>query len=210
MIMRISRKLIIIVLLIVVILSASTFGAYAMLIRPILKEQDEAMQTLEVEKQVLQELQVQTKQVNNRPMESSTSLQRKVPVKPLLEQLVLLVERAEVVSNSSVKNIKVTEDGQEEGVENSKKTLLEVKVKYETYEKMQKFIEVLQSQERIVHIDTIDFVWNIEEKEEEQTETTYTVTMAAFHARDLEGLEDGIPKVDIPKSSEKKNPLKPQ
>jgi type IV pilus assembly protein PilO len=208
MIIKFSRKLIMIALLIVIVLSISMFGAYTMFVKPVLKEYNQATQTLELEKKVLDQLKQQAGQVNGQPSESSASLQRKVPVKPLVEQLVLLVERAEVMSSSLVKNIKVIEAGVEEGLENVKKTSLEVNVKYETYEKMQKFMQVLQSQERIVNIDNIEFIWNMENAE--QTETTYMVTVAAFHAPDLEGLEEGVPKVDVPNGSEKKNPLKPQ
>lgn len=52
-------------------------------------------------------------------LESSRDLQQKVPVKPMQDQLVLDLEKAETISNSEIKSMNFTEDGQLEAADNS-------------------------------------------------------------------------------------------
>ncbi|GGE75731.1 hypothetical protein [Priestia taiwanensis] len=215
----VTKKIVVISLLLFVMLSGASIGAYYLYIKPVQAEHEQAKQSLQAERQLLEQTKKRVEELRVNPTVSSAVLQYKVPIQPLTEQIVLFIEKAEVMSRSKVKSI-TFEEGIE-GIENAKKVTLDVKVSFETYEKMQYFLELLQNQKRIIHVDALAFSWKDEMEQplqerrgqveganvEKKTESTYSVKISAFYAADLQGLEDGLPKVDIPKGSKKTNPL---
>lgn len=72
---------------------------------------------LDTEKQLLQVLQNKTKQAEERTIQSTMELQKEVPVKPLVEQFLLDLDKAEIISNSFISNLSVSEDEVSESAE---------------------------------------------------------------------------------------------
>lgn len=78
---------------------------YFLLIKPLETERDRLENDLKTEKQLLEVVQSRVNQMQNQTFESTIELQKRVPVKPVLEQFLLDLEKAEVVSNSFISNM---------------------------------------------------------------------------------------------------------
>jgi type IV pilus assembly protein PilO len=118
--------------------------------------------------------------------ESSVQLQKRVPVKPLLEQFIIDLEMAETLSNSQILQISFTDEGGEtitdpsvtqtippaentqtaENPEQSETTpkpegikeiTLNLSIESESYFDLEKFIETLEQLDRIVEVKSINF-----------------------------------------------------
>jgi type IV pilus assembly protein PilO len=106
---RFSKKEAIVLVLSVLLTAAAVFGGYYLYLEPKYKDIDSAKATLKTNQELLATLQQQQKKTSDITAESVAVLQRKVPVKPQLEQLILDLEKAEVVSGSSIKNMSFSE-----------------------------------------------------------------------------------------------------
>ncbi len=106
---RFSKKEILILVLAVLLTSAIIFAAYNFYISPKKQDIETKTSTLKSEQQVLATLAQQQNKKTNLTVESIAALQRKVPVKPQLEQLILDLEKAEIVSGSQIKNMSFAE-----------------------------------------------------------------------------------------------------
>lgn len=107
--LRFEKKEIYTLLLALVLIIGSIFAGYYFYISP--KKQDIETQTatLKSEKQLLATLQEKASVKNPVTAESIAVLQRKVPVKAQLEQLILDLEQAEVVSDSLITSMTFSE-----------------------------------------------------------------------------------------------------
>lgn len=173
----------------------------------------------------------------NHSAESTIHLQEQVPVKPLAQQLLLDIEKAEVVSGSFVANMTFQdgeaielEDNRGEDSENSEgaetdrkeedktspplpvgveKITVSLTIESQSYFELESFLQMLENLNRIVVVDAIDFTANEEiiEESQENTPITYQVTLSAFYMPTLSDLIDQLPKIDTPKPANKKNPF---
>lgn len=154
---------------------------------------------LTTQEQILSTLQNKITDTNRTAFDSTVTLQKMVPVKPMSEQLLLDIEKAEVVSGSFVENLEfqdgeVAEDSQEpedlesiatgEDVDSEaedtkksdslpsglKKITVTINVESPTYFEFEDFIGILENSERITIIESIDFT----EKDEEIIEEGQT------------------------------------
>ena len=80
-------------------------GAYFLLVYPKIGVIDRKESELNTQQQILATLESGIGKSNDTAMESTTTLQKQVPVKPLAQQLLLVIEKAEVVSNSFVSSM---------------------------------------------------------------------------------------------------------
>lgn len=78
---------------------------------PLKTDLETKQQTLKTEQKLLDTVVKQNAESNNKVNENTRELQKKVPVKPLQEQLILDLEKAETVSGSQIKSMGFSMDG---------------------------------------------------------------------------------------------------
>jgi type IV pilus assembly protein PilO len=192
--------------------------------------------------------------------EDTRELQKKVPVLPLQEQILLDLEKAETVSNSKIKNMGFSKDAdvaaptdqaatgtgtsdaqtaqpaaskvdgtqaagapQGDGTQSAqanqttgpvapagmKKLTVQLSVDSPTYQDFEKFIETLESFQRIVVVEAISYSGGeeITSLDQETKPLSYTLTVSAFYMPTLTDLETQTPKIDAPAPAGKLNPL---
>lgn len=173
-----------------------------------------AESTYESDSQVLYALE---QQLENQPEPltvSSFEFQKKVPVDPLTNLVILQIEKAEVVSKSLVQSVSFSEgpfviENPPEGVEALQELLVSLSIETPTYATLETFINEIEQLDRIFVVESIAFSSNgeVTTAEKEQTNLQLTLTFSAFYRPDLiELLEEG-PKVDTPPPADKVNPL---
>ncbi|MGD6802438.1 hypothetical protein [Rossellomorea aquimaris] len=84
-------------------------GVYFLLYNPVQMEIGLREQELETEEKLISLLEEKTSNIEQETFESSISLQKKVPVKPMTEKLLLDLEKAETISDSFVSSIQFAE-----------------------------------------------------------------------------------------------------
>lgn len=170
--------------------------------------------TLQTDRQVLFSLEQQLADQPEIPVVSSLELQKKVPVDPLTELVMLQIEKAEVVSQSLVQSASFTEgpfviEAPPEGVETLQELLVSLSIETPTYETLETFIDELEKLDRILIVDSIQFssMGEVTTEEQEDEQLQLTLTFSAFYRPDLIELLDEGPKVDTPAPADKVNPL---
>lgn len=221
----------------VLVLIVLLVGIYFFVLYPKLEKVSLKESELHSQEQLLSALQSKVTSANTHTFENTVSLQKKLPIKPMSQQLLLLIEKAEVISNSFVANISFA-DGEltidppaEENVDEQneeatsdqsegekvvaflpsgvKKITAQLRVESPSYFELEKFIDILENSVRIVVIEEIKFTANEEIIEEEQAEKLlkYDVILSAFYMPALTDLLDTLPKIQSPNPANKKNPL---
>ncbi|QOR65697.1 pilus assembly protein PilO [Cytobacillus suaedae] len=99
-----KKQLLIITMSSLLILLLCVF-LYYLLIKPLETERGQLENELKTEKLLLEVIQTRVNQMQNQTFESTIELQKRVPVKPVLDQFLLDLEKAEVVSNSFISNM---------------------------------------------------------------------------------------------------------
>ncbi|WP_053367282.1 hypothetical protein [Bacillus sp. FJAT-27245] len=94
------------------LLIAFAVGAYFLAIQPLKDELKMKQDSLKTEEQLLAIIQGKEKETEQFSPESSTQMQHKIPVKPLVEQMILDFEKAEVVSGSKVLSMAFAKDSE--------------------------------------------------------------------------------------------------
>lgn len=213
-------------------------------------------QSLNTEQKLLEAVTQKKVDETTKVVEDTRELQKKVPVKPLLEQFILDLEKAEIVSKSVISSMSFTKDAdvvlatetpaenapadqaattgqetaappaetgeatQEAAAANGqpvaapeskglKKLTVSLSVESPTYEDLEKFIETLESLERIVVVESISYtgVEEITTLEAELAPLTYSISVSAYYLPTLDDLIAELPKIDAPAPANKKNPL---
>ncbi|WP_064092508.1 hypothetical protein [Rossellomorea aquimaris] len=183
---------------------------------------------LQTEKAILQAMEAKTN-VESRAF-TDLSLQKKIPVEPLTEQLLLDFEMAEVVSESFIQSMSFEkndfsqtlseiEGGNEEDgtastdVGNSliKRLQITMTVESPTYFEMERFLTEVENLERIVEVNQLIFT-GTEEFNEGVVEGSdqsiiYQIVASAFYLPTLTELKESLPSIDSPPPSLKKNPF---
>lgn len=187
----------------------SYFNIYS----PAKEANERAAQTLANERDILFALQRQEAQQSPAESSSSRQLQEKVPVKPLEDLILLQVQKAEVKSDTYVHEVNFSLEepmieNPPEHVANVQAVIAEVHLETDVYSKIDRFIEEIESMERIFIVDGIEFTApeEIRTVEQETNNIGMTVTFHAFYRPDLENLVDEAPKVDASVPSGKHDP----
>ncbi|WP_042345587.1 hypothetical protein [Bacillus massiliigorillae] len=106
-----TKKNVYISILLVLVIGGCFVGLYYWKIDPMKVQTENKRAELQNEEEYLQTIQginsPTSKEIN---LGTTVELQKKLPVKPLVQQLVLDLQKAEVVSNSMIKNISIVEE----------------------------------------------------------------------------------------------------
>ncbi|WP_075620468.1 LysM peptidoglycan-binding domain-containing protein [Paenisporosarcina indica] len=170
--------------------------------------------TLATDRQTLFALEQQLADQPEIPLVSSLELQKKVPVEPLTELILLQVEKAEVVSQSMVQSISFAEapfviEAPPEGVETLQQLAVSMTIETANFKNLEIFIDELEKLDRILVVESIAFgsPGEITTADQEQDKLSLSLTFSAFFRPDLIELLDEVPKVDTPPPADKVNPL---
>lgn len=173
-----------------------------------------AESTLATDRQTLFALEQQLADQPEVPLVSSLELQKKVPVEPLTELILLQVEKAEVVSQSMVQSISFAEapfviEAPPEGVETLQQLAVSMTIETTNFKNLETFIDELEKLDRILVVESIAFgsPGEITTADQEKDKLSLSLTFSAFFRPDLIELLDEVPKVDTPPPAEKVNPL---
>jgi len=170
--------------------------------------------TLTTDRQVLFALEQQLADQPEIPIVSSLELQKKVPIDPLTELIILQIEKAEVVSDSLVQSIGFSEgpfviEAPPEGVETLQQLLVNLSIETSSYATLEAFIDEIEKLDRILIVDNISFSLpgEVTTEELEPAKLQLSLSFTAFYRPDLLELLDEGPKVDTPAPADKSNPL---
>ncbi|QBP40770.1 LysM peptidoglycan-binding domain-containing protein [Paenisporosarcina antarctica] len=170
--------------------------------------------TLTTDRQTLFALEQQLADQPEIPIVSSLELQKKVPIDPLTELIILQIEKAEVVSKSLVQSIGFSEgpfviEAPPEGVETLQQLLVNLSIETSSYATLEAFIDEIEKLDRILIVDNISFSSPGEVTTEvlEPAKLQLSLSFTAFYRPDLLELLDEGPKVDTPAPADKSNPL---
>lgn len=187
--------------------------SYLQVYAPAKDSNERATLTLANERDILFALQRQEAQQSPSGSSSSRALQEKLPVKPLEDLILLQVQKAEVKSDAYVHEVNFSleepiVENPPEQVENVQAVIAEVHLAADTYSQIDRFIEEIESMERIFIMDRVEFAAPPEVRtvEQENDPMELIITFHAFFRPDLGNLEDESPKVDAPLPAGKQDP----
>lgn len=232
--------------------------AFAQFIKltPLKSDVSMKQQSLKTEQKLLEVVTQNKVDDTAKVVEDTRELQKKVPVKPLLEQFILDLEKAETVSNSVISSMSFSKDADvtiaipdtttetnttdqsnaatqetttteqssattQEATATTdqaaaptasnglKKLTVSLSVESPTYEDLEKFIQTLESLERIVVVESISYSGGeeITSLDQELEKLSYSLTISAYYLPTLDDLIAELPKIDAPAPANKTNPL---
>lgn len=170
----------------IILLGALAYGAYYLLLKPINDKLEWKKTELEMANQESVIIENSLKQSNEKTFLSSMELQKQVPVKRLLDQLMLDIEKAEIMSDTNIIELKLngtqkdeeidfkqnenntatldetdsanTNDKEDEVLPNGiKQVSITLSGEAATYFDLEKFINTLQNLKRIVKVEALKF-----------------------------------------------------
>ncbi len=106
---RFSKRQLVFLFALLIVISAFFTVLYFYTLKPLYNRIDELSMTVDSEKKLLAATQAQVTKQQTDLTESVVELQKKVPVKPLVEQFLLDLEKAEVVSDSFISSMSFNE-----------------------------------------------------------------------------------------------------
>jgi type IV pilus assembly protein PilO len=197
------------------------------LIQPLEERIQYQEEELAVQLKLQKAIETKVNSITDNETVDSTSLQKKIPVEPLTERLILDLEKAELISGSIIQSIifertdgSLTEQGNEGSDGSVKETQLPpllkrlkmtMVVEAPSYFEMEEFLEEIESLERIVEINGLYFEGEEELKENmegyNEDTITFELTASAFYIPELDDLKDGVPAIQSPSPSLKKDPF---
>ncbi|MBP2240588.1 type IV pilus assembly protein PilO [Cytobacillus eiseniae] len=233
--LQFSKKQISIIVLTILLIGVLFAGAYYLFIQPVVDKLDQKKIELNMANQELTIIENSLRQANEQVIVSSMELQKEVPVKRLLDQLLLDIEKAEVISDTNIfevklngsqkdEEVKFTEKSEQETDESDeesgsmneevlpngiKKVTIALNGEAKTYFELEKFLSSLKELKRIVKVDELKYSGfdEVYSVEQDKKLVEFEVKLAAYYFPKLEDLQDEIPPLDSPKASNKRNPL---
>lgn len=109
---RFAKRQILLLLFSLIMIGAFFAALYLYTLKPLYSRIDELNANVSTEKKLLAALQGQASKQQMDVTDSVVELQKKVPVKPLVEQLILDLEKAEVVSGSFISSMAFNENAE--------------------------------------------------------------------------------------------------
>lgn len=104
---EISKKQLLYVLLTLVFIAGIAFGSYYLFIKPVNDKMDRKQSELQMATQQLNIIENNLQQMNEQTVLSTVELQKQVPVKRLLDQLLLDIEKSEIISDVNIIEMKM-------------------------------------------------------------------------------------------------------
>ncbi|MCJ8006986.1 hypothetical protein ACFFF5_00290 [Lederbergia wuyishanensis] len=200
--------------------------------RPVTTQVKTLENELRTDEKMLAVLEGKTANKQKNTAESSFSLQKRIPVKPLTDQLILDIEKAETVSNVFIKDMSISEvvqdnqvglgqsepsmeikDGDEAKEWNQlsdvEKVTLSLSLEAQNYFDFEAFLNFLEGQNRIVQVEQISVTAPMEMTKivDLQEPLRFNVTISAFYIPSLKDIIDQAPKIDSPPPANKKDPF---
>ncbi|MBT2727070.1 pilus assembly protein PilO [Bacillus sp. ISL-75] len=247
--LRFSKKQSLIIGIVTLIVVLVLVYAQFFKLSPLKSDLATKQQSLESEQKLLEIFSQKKAEDTKKTTEDTRELQKKLPVKPLQEQLILDLEKAENISKSKIssmsfsKDADVTTSADQANAENAtgqqtttnqtdtnqatanqdtaaqqtasaqiaglKKLTVSLSVESPSYEDLEKFIDTLESLNRIVVVESISYSGGqeITSLDQEDEPLTYSLTISAFYMPSLTDLAAELPKIDAPAPAGKDNPL---
>ncbi|MCC3647502.1 pilus assembly protein PilO [Cytobacillus oceanisediminis] len=104
---EISKKQLLYVLLTLVFIAGIAFGSYYLFIKPVNEKMDRKQSELQMATQQLTIIENNLQQLNEQTVLSTVELQKQVPVKRLMDQLLLDIEKSEIISDVNIIEMKM-------------------------------------------------------------------------------------------------------
>ncbi|MFO1443097.1 pilus assembly protein PilO [Bacillus sp. Bva_UNVM-123] len=234
--LRFSKKEKFIVIAIIAFILLLFVSLYFFYLQPLKTSAAQKQQELDSKKKLLVVIENRLDGSQTSMFESTEVLQQQIPVKPLVEQLLLNIEKAEVLSGSFVSDMKFSDEeiteyttGEQSDSNNDgtqpeeageqkasfslpngmKKVTVTITAQSPTYFEMEKFIQSLESQDRIIIVEELDITGQDElvSTAQEKQLIEYKIIVSAFYMPNLTDLIGQLPKMEVPKPSNKKNPF---
>ncbi|QPA30234.1 pilus assembly protein PilO [Thermaerobacillus caldiproteolyticus] len=188
---RFSKRQLVFLFTFLIVIAAFFAVLYVYTLKPLYNRMDELSATVDSEKQLLAATKAQVSQQQTQNTESVVELEKKVPVKPLVEQLLLDLEKAEVISDSFISNMTFNEEAEINSSEQSsttnetndqketksstsssesslslpsglKKISVQLTVQSPSYYQLERFLQTLEELPRIVSVESLSFTGNPE------------------------------------------------
>ena len=124
-----SKKQILLLFLAIVLVAAFIFGGYYLYLKPLNDKLERKQTELEMATQQLTIIDNQFRSIDDETSLSTMNLQRQVPVDRMLEQVMLTFEKAEILSDVTIKEIRMNSNATGETIEQPQE---QVQNKHET------------------------------------------------------------------------------
>jgi type IV pilus assembly protein PilO len=198
------------------------------LIKPLEERLQYKEEELSIQSKLQEAVENKVNSIDENMTADSASLQQKIPAGPLTESVILDLEKAELISGSTIQSIhfektdgplaaQKDEESDGDPVKETqlppllKRLQMTMIVESPSYFEMEQFLEELESLERIVEINGFYFEGEEELKESmegySEDTITFELTASAFFTPKLEDLKDGLPSIQSPSPSFKKDPF---
>lgn len=148
-------------------------------------------------------------------------MQKQLPVKPMLDQYILDLAKAEGLSGVTIQAVALQDTNTVPASSEQRKTangaapvplMLTVEVKYDVYEQLQTFLKEVEELPRVTYVQGIDFKGREEILSPNTKQESYscTLTLTTYYMP-LKDLEKGTPDIELPPlCKERTNPIEPQ
>ncbi|MEH6989120.1 pilus assembly protein PilO [Cytobacillus firmus] len=117
---EISKKQLVFALLALILIGGIAFGGYYLFIKPVNEKMDRKQSELQVASQQLTIIENNLQQMNDQKVMSTIELQKQVPVKRLLDQLLLDIEKSEIISDTNIIEMKINGTESDEEIDLSR------------------------------------------------------------------------------------------
>jgi type IV pilus assembly protein PilO len=232
--LRIEKKNIIILTASVLLAVLMYVGAYFLYLSPLQDSLALKESQLQSEQQLNTTIETRLASADSNDI-STVELQKMLPVDPLIEQLVLDLEKAEIISNSYITSMEFNNDASQDAAlsaetqaqgtetitaddtdnssirmpEGVSKTTVTITVESDNYFDLERFIETLEKLKRVVVVDSISFSGpeEIDSLSDEASPIIMTLTANSFYLSGLDNLKGTNPKVETPEPANKRNPF---
>ncbi|MHC0037478.1 hypothetical protein [Pseudoneobacillus sp. C159] len=230
-----EKKILLFGFLVIILLFVFVYFQYLQPLKTVVQTKKNQLDTVE---QSYQALINQHTEATDTVVENSQFLQKRLPVDPLLNQFILDLEKAETMSNSLILNMGFGEEKKEDETESN--TILGISQQQETtnsevitdtaqptgiqklsvaltiqspsYFDLEKFIETIESLDRIVTVESINFsgspeVNSLGQADQSNQSLNYQVELTIYYMPGLAELQNELPKVESGEPANKKNPF---
>ncbi len=114
--LQISKKQRGLIFLVIILMVSLVAGVYYLFMKPLNEQLERKHSELEMANQGLVLVENQLKQLTEKTVISSMKLQKQIPVKRLLDQLLLDIEKAEIISDTKINELKLNGSESDEEV----------------------------------------------------------------------------------------------
>lgn len=222
---RFTKKNIIISSVIFSLIILLSITLYMTMISPKKEEIKTVMQEVDNEETQIALIEEKIKKIEEKVQSSNTFLyQRQLPVSPLADQFILMLEKAEVLSNTVILDMQLSnseasltadnEENQEEQNKRGNVKALEatLKISADDYYEIETFMDTIQQLERVTFVDQVKFkgkeeVIEMQEDDDDVEKIQAELVVTTYYAPDFKNVKQNGPSIEFPQPSEKTTPL---